>query len=398
MNGYRIVKRIALALFCNYEKEETLFFKYNWISVKFIELCNAVQPPFPCRGLSVFTLHCKSSSDVSFEGGGVSLKEPPPYPSLRSFPAAAHFPSTARRFFYRSTRTLSSEYYSQLGRAPPSSDLPVSYLPHRFFYTDAMSNFEVPSEIDLDLGNLAAFDRRQHLPGSDIEKATNAAEALVRAIFSLPRQSTEDGKLVSLPKPTFELPREKPIPKERQLTKWEQFAKEKGIQKKRRDRLVLDEATGEYVPRYGRGSKNDLDRQVIIPHKESMPDNVDPFAMKRAEKKKRKLENTKQNLRNNRKVQRAKVSSLSPMQALDVASTGPSGKKFIPKKALKDSLAVAQKATASAGKFDKKLAKEPKQKSQGRKKKFETVSNKKTRSKERELSQKIADRVLLGKQ
>jgi len=41
------------------------------------------------------------------------------------------------------------------------------------------------------------------------------------------------------------LPRMKSIPQIRKLTKWQKFAMDKGIQRKNRNRLVLDEATGE---------------------------------------------------------------------------------------------------------------------------------------------------------
>jgi len=42
-----------------------------------------------------------------------------------------------------------------------------------------------------------------------------------------------------------QLPRAKPIPKIASLTKWQKFALTKGIQKKKKDRLLLDESTGE---------------------------------------------------------------------------------------------------------------------------------------------------------
>ncbi|KAI0567073.1 ribosome biogenesis regulatory protein [Gracilaria domingensis] len=253
---------------------------------------------------------------------------------------------------------------------------------------------EAPIGIELDLGNLTAFDTRIY-EGDEFEKATEAVQSLVTAIFSLPAVSTEDGKLVKLPPPSFSLPREKPIPKERPLTKWEKFAKEKGIQKKKRDRLVLDEATGEYVPRYGRGSKNSLQKDVIIPHKEGMGDNYDPFAEKRNSKKLRVKDNKKKQAVNIRTAQKSRGSQISPIQALDVAKTGPSGKKFLPKKGLKDALAVVQKSTASAGKFDKRVPKEPKQKSRGVKRKFESVVSKSGIVQEKERTQKIAERVLL---
>ncbi|CAN8069666.1 unnamed protein product [Agarophyton chilense] len=255
---------------------------------------------------------------------------------------------------------------------------------------------EAPTGIEIDLGNLAAFDRRIH-DGDDFEKATETVQCLVTAIFSLPAESTEAGKLVKLPPPSFALPREKPIPKERPLTKWEKFAKEKGIQKKKRDRLVLEETTGEYIPRYGRGSKNSLQKDVIIPHKEGMGDDYDPFSEKRKEKKLKVKENKKKNVSNVHQAQKSRGAQMNPIQALDVASTGPSGKKYLPKKGLKDALAVVQKSTASAGKFDKKVPKEPKQKSRGVKRKYESVVSKSGIVQEKERSHKIAERVLLQK-
>lgn len=259
-----------------------------------------------------------------------------------------------------------------------------------------MSSFQIPPGVELDLGNLTAFDRRIGLEGSLQEIATQGTEPLVQAIFSLPVNDTDDGKFVDMPDCEFELPREKPIPKERALTKWEKFAKEKGIQKKRRDRLVLDPATGEYVPRYGKGSKNSLDKDVILPHKEGMGDDYNPFHEKRKQKKKMVKDNKKKQGTNRNRASRGRSAQIQPLQALDVAKAGPSGKKYLPKSALKDSLAIAQRSTASAGRFDKKVANEPKLKMQGRKKKLETVANRKALGREKERSQKIADRILLG--
>lgn len=256
-----------------------------------------------------------------------------------------------------------------------------------------MDAFEAPAGITLDLGNLTAFDVRIEEDNPPlVQTATDSTRALVHALFSLPVTDTQDGRCVTLPKGQFHLPRSKPIPKERAQTKWEKFAQEKGIQKKRRDRLVLDDSTGEYVPRYGRGSKNSLDRDVIIPHKQGMGSDFDPFTQKRQEKKKRIKDNRRKNLSN---IGRAnKTAGLQPMQALDVAKTGPSGKKYLPKRGLKDSLAVAQRSTASAGRFDNRIAKEPKQKVRGRKKKYNTMVGSNASQQEKQRLSKIADSIL----
>lgn len=59
--------------------------------------------------------------------------------------------------------------------------------------------------------------------------------------------------VVPLPPPEQKLPRAKPLPKPRPPTRWEQYAKEKGIQKKTKGKakLVWDDVVKEWVPRYG---------------------------------------------------------------------------------------------------------------------------------------------------
>jgi regulator of ribosome biosynthesis len=56
---------------------------------------------------------------------------------------------------------------------------------------------------------------------------------------------------VTLPAPTTTLPREKPLPKPKEETRWEKFAKEKGIVKRKRERMVFDETAQEWKPRFG---------------------------------------------------------------------------------------------------------------------------------------------------
>lgn len=253
------------------------------------------------------------------------------------------------------------------------------------------------SGLDVDLGALVAYDKRVGITGSDIELARSGLEPLVHAIFKLPSEMTDDGRLVKLPKPTTVYPREKPIPKQRQLTKWEQYAKEKGIQKKRRDRLVWDEQMQEFVPRYGKGSKNSLSRDIILPHKESLAEGDDPFSAKRREKKERIKNQDKKRLANLGRAAKAK-SKINPLSSLDATNRGASGKRHIPMKELKDGISVLQKSTASAGKFDKKVKNEPKQVQKGKRRKFDSVNDKKGFGKERERAEAVLNRVLLGNQ
>jgi regulator of ribosome biosynthesis len=52
------------------------------------------------------------------------------------------------------------------------------------------------------------------------------------------------------------LPREKPLPKPKPLTKWERFANAKGISHSKKDKNVWDEDRQEFVARWGRDGLN----------------------------------------------------------------------------------------------------------------------------------------------
>lgn len=90
-------------------------------------------------------------------------------------------------------------------------------------------------------------------------------------IQTVPITSTSSsGVTMTLPKPEFHLPREKKIPTPKPPTKWEQFAARKGIGKNNKKggvgkdgqlqstegKMVYDEATGEWVPKWGYKGKN----------------------------------------------------------------------------------------------------------------------------------------------
>lgn len=101
-----------------------------------------------------------------------------------------------------------------------------------------------------------------------------------------------------LPKPTIVLPREKPIPKEKPLTKWEKFRIEKGLAtREKRSRMVYDPITNDFVPRYGMGSIKKIEDKynwVMEEKPKHAEAGMDPFTYKKNEKK---LEKEKQDLR-----------------------------------------------------------------------------------------------------
>ena len=92
-----------------------------------------------------------------------------------------------------------------------------------------------PLALELDLGNMLAVDN------NEIEKmeessqqdyllslARDNTQILINAIWQLETERMEDAVIAKFPPPTYKLPREKPVPKPKPMTKWEKYAKEKG--------------------------------------------------------------------------------------------------------------------------------------------------------------------------
>ena len=71
--------------------------------------------------------------------------------------------------------------------------------------------------------------------------ARDDVQLLINRIFELPTDRVENEIIVKLPPPTTRIPRAKPVPKAKQLTKWEKFAKEKGITTRKKSRVEWDE-------------------------------------------------------------------------------------------------------------------------------------------------------------
>ena len=103
---------------------------------------------------------------------------------------------------------------------------------------------------------------------------------------------------VDLPDPKVVLPREKPVPKPKPLTKWERFRLEKGIPTKaKRSRMVFDPITQDWVPRFGMGSIKKIEDKynwIMEEKPKHVASGTDPYTFKKAEKKEQQ---EKQNLR-----------------------------------------------------------------------------------------------------
>lgn len=132
-----------------------------------------------------------------------------------------------------------------------------------------------PTPYTFDLGLLLANDPNPLLLESDdIETdlaatARDGAQALLNQLLNTcPIQSTPAGVLLSLPAIETHMPREKPLPPPKAETTWSRFAAKKGIKAKdkaTKQKLVYDEATGEWVPKWGyKGSNKSGETDWIV--------------------------------------------------------------------------------------------------------------------------------------
>ncbi|KAF8822325.1 ribosome biogenesis regulatory protein (rrs1) protein [Cardiosporidium cionae] len=199
-----------------------------------------------------------------------------------------------------------------------------------------------------------------HLIGSDIAPLTDFsslgahtrenAQLLVNKLFELPIHSTEDGQFAALAsKVAFDLPRCQPLPRSATLTRWETFAQEKRIEKRKRSRLVWDETTKDWAPRWGYKSraKNQgaLEKYIELkPGQECTPDLFEERS------RGKQIHKTKQKMRELRNQMESSAASL-PMGVPNLAKDVKNRKTSRPH--LNESMKRAQISTASRGKFDK---------------------------------------------
>mmetsp|Transcript_12648 Transcript_12648/g.39077 ORF Transcript_12648/g.39077 Transcript_12648/m.39077 type:complete len:311 (-) Transcript_12648:42-974(-) len=226
--------------------------------------------------------------------------------------------------------------------------------------------------VALDLHHLTATYKT---PVGDLAaQARDATQLLVAGLFALPAERSSAGPIASLPVATTALPREKPAPVDRSETKWEAFAKAKGITKKKKGRLEWDETRGKWAPAWGYDKAGGEDADVPI-IEVAGPDAPDPREASRVAKKERVDKNKRQRDANDARAKKAKRSGddggVSSRVPLDVED--PRRKRG--KDAVGGALKRAQTATASLGRFDATVDGEgarpaPDARAKGRKRRF----------------------------
>ena len=175
-------------------------------------------------------------------------------------------------------------------------------------------------------------------------------QLLLNRVFSLPLSaSSSSGPMVILPaasESAVQLPRALPLPKPTPLTRWEKYQKDRGVSTKKRGRMVWDETAKDWVPRWGAGSvKHNEDRVNNWLIETPVNSTEDPFEKKAL---------AQQLLKSKQKLREMRNQLESEGQKLPAGVSHVKDKRG--KEAVHESLARAQKSTASIGKFDRKVA------------------------------------------
>lgn len=164
-----------------------------------------------------------------------------------------------------------------------------------------------------DLGNLTLYDTNllnfkldlndEEVSKKLFERSAQNIKRIIQSFYAIKQKRDEEQEAVpdeykvieyeqsqyeiKLPDPVTVFPRHKKIPEKKALTRWEKFAQDKGIQNRKRGRMVWDEITKTWVPRYGKDSIKKIQDKVDIIRevKQGEDPNEDPFQKKSLEKK-----------------------------------------------------------------------------------------------------------------
>jgi len=250
---------------------------------------------------------------------------------------------------------------------------------------------EKPLALELDLGNMLAIDTNQldkeqvTTPAYLLSLARDNTQLLINSIWQLETERVEDAVIAKFPPPTYKLPREKPAPKPKAMTKWEKYAKDKGIdKKKKKDRLVWDDVVSKWVPQFGyKKAQAEADKNWMIPLKQNADPTEDPYEKLAEAKREKVAKNELQRLRNLARTKNVTVPSMGVVPA----TKKDQARSVTQSEDLKKAAEIAKTSTASLGKFQENLAKklEKTAKVKGVKRKFESNTGDGGSEKERSL-------------
>ncbi|XP_034944114.1 ribosome biogenesis regulatory protein homolog [Chelonus insularis] len=220
-------------------------------------------------------------------------------------------------------------------------------------------NVDKPIELDIDEGTLLVSDyntidtdRFRSDKDEYLKSLTrDNTQLLINKIWALPTERVDDVVIAKLPKPKYILPRARVVPKPKPLTKWQKFAKEKGIQKnkKNKSKLMWDEELRQWIPTYGyKRAKAQQQKEWLMEVGDDNTPKANPRETASRAKEERVAKNELQRLRNLARTKNVKIPRVGLPTTEQLASS----------KHLATALTVARVSTASVGKFQNKLPKE----------------------------------------
>jgi len=236
-----------------------------------------------------------------------------------------------------------------------------------------------------------------------ISHSKAAMQLLFQELDSLPYEQDKQGRIVELPKDDdLSIPREKPLPKPKPLTRWEKFAQEKGIEKKKRSQMVFDEDSEEYKARWGKDRAKNTDGDDnkkgpwLMVGSNGKPNDFDPYQDRLDKKKAAKEKQGKQEQRNVEEQNNAGYRGPLTVSGKLKGTDAPYDKED-QKKMKMDALLMAQRSTASMGKFDRRVEDEPEiGRQKGKRRKLENSVHSDL-SGEKNNSMKLLDKMIGNK-
>ena len=263
----------------------------------------------------------------------------------------------------------------------------------------------VDKEDDLtyDLGHMYAFDPSPIDQAAMLDDAAayltrssrENAQLLVNKLYGL-LEGQGSKAMIKLPPPETALPREKPLPEEKATTRWEKFAKDKGIVKKKRSKMVWDESTQQWAPRFGYGRANnfkDAPENWVVEAKPGDDGSTDPFEARQTQRKQKLDKQKRQEDRNRLEAAHAASAGSGGGGGGGRGSGGSAISTRDEKKAyLKRAISAAQTSTASVGRFDKAIAGEP-SKTAGKRKQYDAGIGGVASDRDAQRTSKVVDKM-----
>jgi len=250
-------------------------------------------------------------------------------------------------------------------------------------------NFDEGALLVTDAAAIGKLDESAEAKELALKNVAQAnAQQLINKLWQLPFERIDGIVVAELPARKTELPRQFPVPKARPPTKWEQYARAKGIQNRKKDKMVFDEVAKEWRPRWGYkraggDPTGESDWVVEVPKNADIFE--DQFAKKRSDVKERVAKNELQRLRNVARAHGVPVRHAVPEKEKEASGQMDS---------LSKAFHQARKSTASMGLFERPSKEKATKKvpiAHGKKRKF--ASNLVENENERKRQLKILDNV-----